>query len=434
MRRRSARIALDVYMRGALVGTLTRASTGALTFSYSENWVSAGHSLAISNSLPVRTEKYEGQVVSTFFDNLLPDNEDIRRAIAARFATDGTEPFDLLSVIGRECVGALQILPQGEPPAPETEITGNPITKKGIGDILRGLGKAPLGIDRTKEFRISIAGVQEKTALLKQGGKWFWPKGATPTTHILKPAIGKLPNGINMTESVENEWACLQLAQHFGLKVAKAEMENFDGIRCLAVERFDRQYGNKGKSIARIPQEDLCQALGVPWAKKYERDGGPGIIKIMKLLDSSDERDRDRSDFFRAQMVFFLLGATDGHAKNFSTFRSETGFQLTPIYDVMSMSPALAARQVDPREAELAMKVGKDSIYRLDRIRKRHWLETAKACGFPVSEVEALIADLIQRCESLERVGDALKKRVSEKMVSDILWGVRKGLATFLSR
>ena len=62
-------------------------------------------------------------------------------------------------------------------------------------------------MDADQDFRITIAGAQEKTALLKYGGSWRMPKGATPTTHILKLPLGIVGNQrADLRDSVENEW------------------------------------------------------------------------------------------------------------------------------------------------------------------------------------------------------------------------------------
>ena len=162
------------------------------------------------------------------------------------------------------------------------------------------------------------------------------PHGTTATTHILKPEIGKLPNGIDLSQSIENEKVGTRLTASFGLPTAHTEIQEFSGKRALAIERFDRLW-TRDKRLLRIPQEDCCQALSVPPPRKYEPDGGPGIHEIIELLKGSDQPEADQRFFLKSQIVFWLLGATDGHAKNFSIFLLPGGrFRLTPLYDVMS--------------------------------------------------------------------------------------------------
>src|SRR5690606_37737043 len=153
------------------------------------------------------------------FDNLLPDNDDIRRRVAARSDADGIDPYSLLAAIGRDCVGALQFLPEGKDPGKAGEIDARQIGDAEIADILVNLASAPLGIGDDAEFRISIAGVQDKTALLYQNDAWYVPHGSTATTHIFKPQIGRRGN-YDLSHSVENEHMCLEILRALNLPVA----------------------------------------------------------------------------------------------------------------------------------------------------------------------------------------------------------------------
>lgn len=393
---------LNVYQNGRWVGQLERGSSGVVSFRYTDEWLSGDGSIPISMSLPLQMQPFKGKEVSDYFDNLLPDSEDVREKVATRVRAESDKTFDLLYAIGQDCVGALQFIPEGKEVPREDDLKGDLMKEEEIAERLGNLGFFPLGLDSdNKDFRISIAGAQEKTAFLKKRGKWYLPKGSTPTTHIFKPPMGILHNGIDLRTSVENEWLCLEICRYLGLDVANVEMAEFEGQKCLVVERFDRKWESP-KRLVRIPQEDMCQALGVPSTKKYQSDGGPGIKKIMMFLDASDERLKDRIAFMRAQLVFFILAATDGHAKNFSIFLSETGFRLTPIYDVMSVFPAVQKKELPRQKAKLAMSIGDSNHFKLMEIAARHFEQTAKACGFPKKELQWLIEDLRERVSKLE--------------------------------
>jgi serine/threonine-protein kinase HipA len=283
--------------------------------------------------------RFTGAPVQAVFDNLLPDNPPIRRKIAERLGAPGEDVFSLLTVIGRDCVGALQLLPEGQAPGPAGAVAGKRVSRAAIARRIRNLANAPLGLDDEDDgFRISIAGAQEKTALLRWRG-WRIPSGVTATTHILKAQIGRIRNEIDLSQSVENAYLSMNLARELGLPVADVEIEDFDGTRVLVVERFDRQWSRDGKRLLRVPQEDMCQAFAIPSSMKYERDGGPGIRAILQLLQGSDDPETDQRLFLRAQLVFWLLGATDGHAKNFSIhLLSGARFRLAPFYDIMPSS------------------------------------------------------------------------------------------------
>jgi serine/threonine-protein kinase HipA len=399
MGRKRAYAPLDVYMNRRKVGQYFRDPDGALAFTYSLEWLAWENTLPISRSLPLRAERYVGQPVIAVFENLLPDSDDIRRRVAERVGADGVDAFSLLAWIGRDCVGALQFLAEGEEPGDSRVMTGELLSDDQIAAILKDLGRTPLGIRAERDFRISVAGAQEKTALLFHDGQWVVPTGTTPTTHILKPAIGTLPNGMDLTNSVENEQFCLRLMAAFGLPVARTEITTFADTKALVIERFDRLRARDGRLI-RLPQEDCCQALSVPPTRKYQSEGGPGIVEICNLFQGSDEPLRDRANFLKATILFWLIGATDGHAKNFSIALMPGGrFTMSPLYDVLTAQPSLDAGQLQIKDMKLAMRAGKSRHYKVSEIQGRHFVETGLAAGFSREQVASIFTDIHTRAE-----------------------------------
>ncbi len=425
--RRSTR--LTVALNGRIVGMLERASTGAIAFVYDKEWLAdTKRAIPVSISLPLREERHRGAEVSAFFDHLLPDNDRIRRKVAERVGAGGMDAFSLLSQIGRDCVGALQFVPEGMDVAPPGPPEYLQLSDADVAEMIRNLAAAPLGIrpDGERELRISIAGAQEKTALLWQDG-WCLPKGSTPTTHILKPELGKLPNGLDMTLSIENEHFCLTLCRELGLDVAESRIVDVDGVRVLAIERFDRLRAGDGR-LLRIPQEDFCQALSVPSVRKYNNDGGPGIRECLGLLSGSDYAEEDRLSFLKAQIVFWLIGATDGHAKNFSLFLTPGGrYRMTPLYDIMSLQPNYAAKQLRRKEFRLAMAVGDNRDYAVEKILPGHFLQEAKFAGIDQSQVRDLFGDLANSAEgAFERTTKNMPDGFPQHIAEAIGAGLRK--------
>jgi serine/threonine-protein kinase HipA len=205
MARRPARTPLEIYLNGRLVGRLRRESSGAVDFQYHGSWLGWNNAIPVSVSLPLREDRYIGESVLAVFDNLLPDNEAIRRRLAERSQAEGSDTCSLLAAVGRDCVGALQFLPEGMDPGKPGAIDARAVDDAEVASIVSNLAQNPLGVGDDKEFRISLAGAQETTALLLLNNKWHVPHGTTATTHIIKPQIGKLPNGIDLSNSVENE-------------------------------------------------------------------------------------------------------------------------------------------------------------------------------------------------------------------------------------
>ncbi|MEO7217808.1 MAG: HipA domain-containing protein, partial [Gemmatimonadaceae bacterium] len=345
--------ALDIWMNGEHVGVWHPSRAGNPVFKYDSEWLQSERGRPISLSLPFLpgNEPHRGEYVSAWFDNLLPDSDTIRKRLSQRFHTSSRQAFDLLAAIGRDCVGAVQIMPVGTDPGNVRRIDSEPLTDADVAALLRRVtGSEHLGADPGDEIRISIAGAQEKTALARINGHWHRPHGATPTTHILKLPLGVIGNiRANMHESVENEWLCLEFLRRLGLPVASASIEAFaDAIgqeKVLVLERFDREFrpatGSDPAWIVRLPQEDFCQATGVPSARKYETEGGFGIQQSLALLAAGEQRAEDSLVFIKAQVAFWLLAAPDGHAKNFSIFLRRNGYIMTPLYDVLSAWPII---------------------------------------------------------------------------------------------
>ena len=395
--RRSA--AMQVVLNGRRVGIFERSASGATSFTYDAAWLDWEHVFPISLSLPLRHQKFTGAPVITVFENLLPDNDDVKKRLAQRVQADGVDAFSLLAKIGQDCVGALQFLPREAVIEPVGRPVGREVGDDAIAEILRNLRNNPLGVEvsDTRDFRISIAGAQEKTALLYREGQWFEPNGATPTTHILKPQIGVLPNGLDMTRSVENEYYCMRLCAALGLPVATTEILDFEDERVLCIERFDRRWTEDGR-LLRLPQEDFCQALSIPPIRKYNRDGGPGIVESLRLLQASNKPEADQRLFLKAQIIFWLMAATDGHAKNFSIFLQPEGrFEMTPLYDILSLQPDFDRGHIKRRELKLAMAVGDRRHYRLFDILPRHFGQSVKLASLSPKIVD----DIFEEVESL---------------------------------
>ena len=402
MSRRPRHAPLRVLLNNRLVGHLNKAATGAVEFRYEADWLGWEHALPVSLSLPLRNDAFRGETVMAVFDNLLPDSDALRRRVAQKVGAAGTDAYSLLAAIGRDCVGALQFVADDDDRhhGDGTTIAGEAIDDDAIERLLKGLAQAPLGLTRDDDFRISVAGAQQKTALLRHGDRWLKPHGTTPTTHIFKPQIGKLPNGIDLSNSVENEYYCLKLAAAFGLPAARAEMATFGATTALVIERFDRRWTKDGR-LLRLPQEDCCQALAVPPTRKYQSDGGPGLVKLLALLKGSDTPADDQAILLIAQLFFWLIGATDGHAKNFSIFITPGGrYHLTPLYDVLTAQPSLDAGQIQRKKMKLAMSVGTNNHYGIADIQGRHFLQTGEAAGVPKKLVKESIEAVAATAEA----------------------------------
>ena len=387
-RKRQGRV-LNVYVGASKVGQYSRTSGGATSFLYDPKWLSSERAFPISLSMPLSDRLWSGEIVSGYFDGLLPDDRTVREKIAAHEHADSAGIFDLLAVIGRDCVGALRFVPEGLGPGDPTEMKYRLVNDDEIATRIASLTANPLGIYADDDFRISIAGAQEKTAFLQINSQWQLPLGSTPTSHIFKPAMKDGPAGADFSDTPWNEWLCLTLCRALGLEAANAEVLIFNGEPVIVVERFDRTW--QDGVLYRLPQEDICQALGVPPMRKYESDGGAGIIEVLAFLNGAIAPYEDRLAFMKAQIVFWLLAAIDGHAKNFSIFLTPGGYRLTPLYDVMSAAPY---PEFPVQKIKLAMAIGNKGYYRLNQIQLRHFYQTGQKAGLRAQDMDSIFSDL----------------------------------------
>ncbi len=391
---------LAVHMSGRLVGTLDAADRRSLRFSYDPDYAAGPASTPLSVSMPLRISPYLHATIHPYLWGLLPDNDRVLERWAREFGCSPTDVAGLLRGVGADVAGAAQyVIPDR---APEESRPGDVewLSDDDVARFLRDLRRDATTWHPHSQGRWSLAGAQAKIALLydQADDRWGIPSGATPTTHIVKPAIGGLD------DFDINEHLCLAAARRVGLIAATTSIRTFGAERALVVERYDRIIDDSG-AVVRVHQEDLCQALSVHPDRKYEVDGGPGAEQLGRLIREV-AGDRDAARFFDALAFNWLVLATDGHAKNYSLLLSGHQVRLAPLYDVASA----LAHVAHPRKARLAQKIGGE--HRPSFIQRRHWERLARSIGLGSDEAPARIRALAAH------LPDALADAASESHLS----------------
>ena len=378
---------LVVLLGDQVAGTVTRQSGGRLRFDYDPLYRQGEAATPLSLSMPVRIDSHPDRVVTPWLWGLLPDNDAVLRRWAREFQASASSPFSLLATpIGEDCAGAVRFVgPDRVEQALERSGEVTWLDQEGVAERLRELREdstAWLGETFTGQF--SLAGAQAKTALLLEHGRWGVPTGSIPTTHILKPGVEGL------ADQDLDEHLCLDAARRVGLIVSRTRIERFAGVSAIVVDRYDRLA--VGERLLRVHQEDLCQALGLPPDRKYQRDGGPSPARIARLLRDvmppsvAEEAVRRFGD---ALAWNWLIGGTDGHAKNYSLLLSAGQVRLAPLYDVASALPY----GVDEHKLRLAMKVGRSyAVYP----RHDYWPAAAKDLGLDAEALHARVHELAE--------------------------------------
>lgn len=379
---------LAVLLEGSVAGTLTRLRGGRLRFEYDDGFRTRGDATPLSLSMPKQVRSHGDRTATPWLWGLLPDNDAVLARWARQFHASASSPFSLLATaVGEDCAGAVQFV------APDDaerllQLKGDVtwLSEDDVGERLRELNAdstAWLGTSFTGQF--SLAGAQAKTALLLQDGRWGIPSGATPTSHILKPAVAGLD------DHDLNEHLCLDAARRAGLIVAPTQVRRFGEESAIVIDRYDRV--QIGERLARVHQEDLCQALGFPPSQKYQNEGGPTPTQIAELLRTAmPSRAADDAvwRFVDALAWNWLIAGTDAHSKNYSLLLAGNDVRLAPLYDIASALPYGAHE----KKLRLAMKLG--GHYDVFTYRNP-WPRTAVEIGVDADRLTARVAELAAR-------------------------------------
>ncbi len=381
---------LHVYLASEEVGWLTPLGDGSYTFAYAPEVASrrSGEAL-LSMSLPVRREPFDAMASRPFFEGLLPEGA-VREQLAARLRVGPGNSFGLLAALGRDCAGAVVILPEGQAlGAGRGSVQW--LSEVELVQLVEELPRRPLGVEPGRT-RLSLAGLQRKAVLIRTpSGRCGLPSEDAPSTHLLKP---QYPDS-DFQDIVFNERFCMRVAQCAGLSTATTDLLHVGSHPALLVERYDRS--TDGSTTLRLHQEDLCQALGLAPIFKYQTEMGPGAAQVCRLLRERSVRGgADVLAFIRAMLVNFLLGNSDAHGKNFALLYAEDGPRLAPLYDIVSV--AVYGSDGSNLDIDMAMSIGDQFV--------------------PDSVTEADWSDLCHDCEVsyslLNRERDALAQRVPE--------------------
>lgn len=393
---------LQVVHEDRLVGELVRGETGRMAFRYDGGWLQEG--FAISVSLPLDRVSHD-EVAHRFFVNLLPEGA-ARTWIARRLGISEDNDWELLRALGGDCAGALSVVEEGRaggmsPGYEDLDLARLQQLNSSRDPVFPQLGGAT-------SLRLSLAGAQDKLPVrVAADGRLQVPVGSAASTHILKFA------GRDFAHLTANEVFTTWLARRLGLGVVDATLETrLDPPGCL-VTRYDRRLAD-GQAV-RLHQEDLCQALGLPPARKYEQEGGPGMSKIRGVIeDHCADPAGDISALISWASFLVLSGNADGHAKNLSLLYARAVPQLAPFYDLISTSAYHRLSR------SLAIAVGG----RADpgQIGAANWRCMGTELGVTPRFVTDRVAAMAESvCEGLDETADAFRDAYGESPILQML-------------
>jgi serine/threonine-protein kinase HipA len=416
---------LRVLINEEQIGSIFQGAGGRLRFVYDQEWRNRIDAVPLSLAMPLTSAEHLHRPIEAFLWNLLPDREDVLRQIAQEHGIRSNNPFALAGARGEDLPGAIQIVPPERIPHLRRRERVVRISEHDLAELLhnrlRAAGRTHIGED---SGFFSLAGAQAKLAVCLINDRWYEQRGYTPSTHIIKPSIPDLQ------DQVENEHFCLRLGAAIGLPVVKSEVRTIGDLTTIVVERYDRirlqgtrrlSLSTSGGKVHRIHQEDMCSALSVHPANKYQHLGGPGIKQIMQLLDGSGAPASDRERFMRACAFNFVIAGVDAHAKNYSVLIEGGGrYRLAPLYDIMSALPYDAGTY-----NRLAMSVGNERKYR--QIYPSHWERTARKCRYDGEAAVSHVREFIRNVP--DAASDVLAECRTAGLACDLLEELANSLA-----
>jgi serine/threonine-protein kinase HipA len=398
---------LDVYLHEELVGRLTQDDGGQLSFEYLEGWLAKPGAISLSQSLPLRRERFPAKECRGFFGGILPE-ESKREIIARNLGISARNDYAMLEQIGGECAGAVTFIPTGQA-LPKRDYHYRKLDAKELAGILRELPKRPL-LAGEKGIRLSLPGAQDKVAVRIEGEEISLPLGGAPSTHIIKPAVERFA-GV-----VFNEALCMTLAAHMNLPAAKVETRKVEDVEYLLVERYDRKHVvvDGAPGVDRLHQEDFCQAQNIVSELKYQKEGGPSFKQCFSLLRSvSTAPVIDLANLLDAAIFNYLVGNNDAHGKNFSLLYPDNEVRLAPLYDVISTIyyPDL--------NTDMAMRIGRE--YSSDRVTPKAFEQLAEDAGLAKPLVRRRIPELATAAiEALDKI------KITDKVSDEVAGLIRK--------
>lgn len=314
---------VNVYFFDQLVGELHQDKYGTLSFQYDHDYL-ANQGVPLSQSMPLTKEVYYGNEAHAYFTGLLPE-EEMLSATANAIGTSNLNYFRLLTELGKEPIGAIQI---GEL-SQKKSFHYEEISIDELDKIISKSDSLLSTLYQEKELRLSLAGAQSKTGLFYDHQRFFIPQNGSPSNVIVKPSHKQYDN------LVFNEYACMKIALSLGIYTPNVQLVSTPTQPLFIIDRYDRVL-NHGV-LERLHQEDFCQAMGVQNQNKYEADGGPSFIRCINLLRNATTIPAIEINKFVTLFLFnLIIGNKDAHGKNYSILHQNNKSILAPAYDILS--------------------------------------------------------------------------------------------------
>lgn len=359
----------------------------------------------VSLTMPVRTESYPwDDQLHPIFQMNLPEGY-LLQVLQEEFGpVVGASPTALLSVIGRNMVGRLQVAP----PEASLDEPAKPIE---VAELLKGDNSEEAFSRLVREHaRSGVSGVLPKFLDTEQKHVGLGPhKKATLLTHqhIIKGASSRLPF------ATANEHLCMQVASKV-LECAKTELSEDGNV--LVVHRFD--VDENGKPFRAL--EDFCALLGLRPAAKYETTWERIAKAVRNFVPGADQYETFKK-LTAILLLTYALRNADCHSKNLALlYTSRTDAHLAPVYDFFTTSVYAGYQNNPPGISFMGKKTwwpGKTLgtfVSSTLNIPQREQKEIVERISDAVADVAPAVRELMSGLEGFKDVGKRMLAAWSE--------------------
>jgi serine/threonine-protein kinase HipA len=381
-------MSLDIWLHGVLTARVTPKSGGrkvVIEYTDEGRLGYGGGAPILSCSLPSIPGPNAPSVSWSFLEGLLPEGRALETAAARLRGVEldltgaPATPSDVMALLaeyGRECAGAVVVMPSVEG-LPTEGHPSSPLSEQELADLIRNLPTRPLGADPARGIRMSLGGAQDKLLLTRVNGEWCAPVDGYPSTHIIKPTTV-------WPHSAENEALVLALSRKCGLSNNESWTERLGDTTALVVERYDRTVKSDG-TIHRLHQEDMCQAVGLRPKDKY-LIGRPSERMARVLREFADSPQQEIVNIYEQVAFRVVVGDEDGHGKNYSLMLHDGVVKASPLYD------SLCTLEYPELSGTMGAKIGAQQT--LAKVDRQALLDEAKAMGLLAREAEQALDEL----------------------------------------
>ena len=402
---RKLNVFLEIEGEQVLVGRIEGEGVSDARFSYDREYLTSAGAAAVSVSLPLRDEAFSALQTRNFFEGLLPEGF-TGRSVAQWLHTDQDDYLAILFGLGQDCLGAIRITQDGMAESP-------PAYERLDSERIRELAAegATVAAELVTEARVSLTGASGKVGLYydAEADAWYLPHGTAPGTHIVKQSH------IRYEDIVTNEQLVMMTAARLGIDVPKSfivraggegsdRRRGGDGSVLYATERYDRSFRGSRRTVSGLPvplrlhQEDLAQAMGVAFARKYETDGEHYLRDVCDVIrNHSSDPLADLRRVWQIVCFDWLVGNTDAHLKNLSLLYAPdlSSVRLAPAYDLVStvIYPGISR--------DMAFSIGGKRA--VSEIGRESFAQAASECGISPNAVLKILDETADRLEAAAR-------------------------------